>query len=784
MPVTSAEAAAMIAATNQLVGTVAEWKAIATGTVNGGPNGTGDYPVTMPDGTVLLTPSIAKIAAMNGDPAAAATTLQGYVNAVEAHRQAVADMRAEVWDAKDEALDAAASAAADVIAQTTASTSAQLAAAQATLDGKVAAANAGKAGAETARSGAEAAAALAQTITDFLGAVMTASGGEGLRFVDKRGKIGVLLNQIGLTLAGKLIANEVSANLATIMSAAVGSLSFGSVMLSATSDGMIRVTDKRGQIGFQISATGLVSVVALAVQTMAVSSLTSDTLATGSISLGPLSLQIGPSGLRLTDKRGNIGLEFTTAGELKVYKLSASILAGAGSGSGVAAPAIRRRIASNHGGWRPPKTLVKSNGTTQLSGTDRFTWTPNTDVQGVQFVLVNALAGGVVVLTGPGNAIKLCLAVEASNSYNLTYPRIGSSSGIPISSGGKTGSWLGDGEIAISAPAYTGVLAKSSSQYYRLHKAVNSGEYWPLNAAADDQTWGGVATTDPVMGGSVTNGSDQTKSYLGSTAYAAFKDTTSATGAFMATAVIAEQITPVPVVMIAGDSISDGYGGAKLGLGYLGRAFTDRNVAWCNFGNPGSNMLSLSYHGAVTAQMVEYVDHIVCHIGTNDLGSTAPTLEIFKANMLTLAKTWLRAHSKIWFATIVPRNTSTDSWATYANQAVRTDVPSGGTQTLEALRVSVNNWLRDTSPSGAVAWLQANLKVGTVAGIIDPCLAVERNADGSALALVGGQQTAGTGGRWIVNGAANYATGDGIHPSDAGQILMATTIPAASAFAL
>ena len=69
--VTFSEAAqAMVAATGELVGTKAELLAWSVGAVDGGPSGNGSYPFTAADGTTILVPCPAKIAAMNGDPTA------------------------------------------------------------------------------------------------------------------------------------------------------------------------------------------------------------------------------------------------------------------------------------------------------------------------------------------------------------------------------------------------------------------------------------------------------------------------------------------------------------------------------------------------------------------------------------------------------------------------------------------------------------------------------------------------------------------------------------------
>ncbi|MEA3389645.1 MAG: hypothetical protein U9R64_10305 [Pseudomonadota bacterium] len=78
--VTWAEAAEqMIAVVGQLAslkGELSEW---STGTINGGPNGNGDYPFTQPDGVVVMVPCPQKLLVAHGDPAAILPQLQQLV---------------------------------------------------------------------------------------------------------------------------------------------------------------------------------------------------------------------------------------------------------------------------------------------------------------------------------------------------------------------------------------------------------------------------------------------------------------------------------------------------------------------------------------------------------------------------------------------------------------------------------------------------------------------------------------------------------------------------------
>ena len=391
--------------------------------------------------------------------------------------------------------------------------------------------------------------------------------------------------------------------------------------------------DKRGRIGARLSALGLALGGNLSAKEVdaAFAALTSLSVA------GKAVIGIGPDGFTISDKRGRIGLKLGVDGTL-----SAPSISGTGSGASKATPTVRRRIASNHGGWRPPATLTVSNGTTQLSGTDRFSWTPNTDVRNVELALLNATVGAAGLLAPVGNALEVVVALEAARSYSLVYPDLGGCSGLPISSGGRSGYFIGDGAMVITRPEHTGVLTKGLTQYYRIHKRVSAGQVWPLNASAGDFTWGGVTTTDAVMGSSIKDGSDQTQAFSQS-GWDAFAAPTNlkTIGAFQATAIIAEQVTPTPVVMVVGDSIADGYGGSALGRSYLTRGLDTQGVAWYNCGNPGSNMVALAMNYGPPIILGDFVDHFAIHCGTNDIygtGAVSPTFSAFQTNFLQYAR--------------------------------------------------------------------------------------------------------------------------------------------------
>jgi hypothetical protein len=261
------------------------------------------------------------------------------------------------------------------------------------------------------------------------------------------------------------------------------------------------------------------------------------------------------------------------------------------------------------------------------------------------------------------------------------------------------------------------------------------------------------------------NGSDQTTGY-GAQAWGNFAAT--AYG-FPAVAIIGEQATPTPVVLILGDSIQAGNGN-QVGQGPGGLALDNLGIAYANSGAPGMAMQSLVYYDWFRPQLAQYADYIFMVMMRNDLAAGYyTTLPPIQALFLSFVMSYGRITNRIAFGTLQPGSTSTDSWATYANQTP---------PTWETLRVQLNNWLRDPSSVGAVAQLNAAQSTTLVLPTIEYGLSVERNSDGSTVSLgANNQQVIGTGGRWYTTGA-NSITTDGIHSTPAGATVQAAAMQA------
>lgn len=135
--------------------------------------------------------------------------------------------------------------------------------------------------------------------------------------------------------------------------------------------------------------------------------------------------------------------------------------------------------------------------------------------------------------------------------------------------------------------------------------------------------------------------------------------------------------------------------------------------------------------------IASYATHVLDAYGRNDLATR--TLSQIKADVLANAYRFMARGQVFIKATILPTPTSTDGWFTVGSQTKESN---------DALRVQVNQWLRDTSSDGFVA--QAAAQVATIAGagpakVMDVCAPVECNASGVLTADGGyllGAQTA------------------------------------------
>lgn len=178
---------------------------------------------------------------------------------------------------------------------------------------------------------------------------------------------------------------------------------------------------------------------------------------------------------------------------------------------------------------------------------------------------------------------------------------------------------------------------------------------------------------------------------------------------------------------IFGDSIANGMDDAaawKRG-GWANRAFADYPAI--NLTQVGEKISQVAdLRNCVTRwELALNCTHVLITHGRNDL-SNGDTDSVIKANMLVKAKNIMRCGKVAILSTILPVTTSTDGWFTVANQS---KVPN------DTVRVAVNQWIRDTGPTGFIAQASAQVaSLGILAGearIVDICAAIECDATGT-----------------------------------------------------
>lgn len=146
--------------------------------------------------------------------------------------------------------------------------------------------------------------------------------------------------------------------------------------------------------------------------------------------------------------------------------------------------------------------------------------------------------------------------------------------------------------------------------------------------------------------------------------------------------------TPDIAALIVGDSIAEGTSeSVTAGSGVNDSGFLSRGLYSVNSRTvPVSKMTcggtSVKYMAAGMTRrraLFKYFTHAICNYGTNDSVSESRTAAQVLADLKTL---WaaLKAEGVRWIEEvgIIPRTTSTDSWATVVNQTPRTNFETGG----------------------------------------------------------------------------------------------------------
>ncbi len=354
--------------------------------------------------------------------------------------------------------------------------------------------------------------------------------------------------------------------------------------------------------------------------------------------------------------------------------------------------------------------------------THRMMWT------GSDISLVYTNPDNSAVFAGTANPITLRAAIELADGTKF-----------PVFFKGKRDAVIDSGGIAVSDPL--GIeIAAGATFYSRCYITVSSGQYWPTGGLYKQSTDGvehGVGITDKTTSGTIPL--NVVDSYYGPAAVLA---TPAAPAAARAVLIVGDSIPDG-----TGDSFTDGLGDwgyvyrAVWGAGFAGvRAEKGGEAAqsWAVYNTGGVG----GYPVPIREMFAACCTHAVVEYGINDLGSNNRTFAQLQADVATICNRLMDKGVVPVLTTLTPRATSTDSFATLGNQT-----PLAA---LATTRPAYNDWVRAGGPGGGVR-------------VWDVTPACESSLDS---------------GKWVVTGAANYATTDGIHPTAAIHAAMAATLPA------
>lgn len=431
----------------------------------------------------------------------------------------------------------------------------------------------------------------------------------------------------------------------------------------------------------------------------------------------------------------------------------------------------RKRLISTFGG-NYELAVHTSNGSTAVSGTNRWSITPPVAFRNLQFIFMNQAANNSGFPQQPGaNLIQNTLTMETLFNSLISIYSPGQTAA-PISTGGYPASVHPPSGLVVTNP-YGPAYLPNTTINFRHYWTVGATQTVPFVRVVDTIHFNGdtvmLSTNDFIYGTTDKTGADYTFTF-GSAGGAA-----TATAYFYApVAVVGEHIgTAMPVSILIGDSIAEGIGnsapGTLIGQGWMGLALGA--AGYPIFWNGGQNGQTASNVKLDTLgpYMAQFADNVFLSLGTNDIFVGSASLPTLQSNMLERVLSLQTPHTKVWLSTVQPQTTSTDTWTTVANQTLKSQ---------ENLRVAWNNFIMDLSSAGFTAYVNANSSYPGMFEVFDTRPYLECSSTGAPFVLgPKGQNTLGQYGYWNATGVIHGYTGDGIHPIGPIWSLMAPALP-------
>lgn len=320
------------------------------------------------------------------------------------------------------------------------------------------------------------------------------------------------------------------------------------------------------------------------------------------------------------------------------------------------------------------------------------------NINGLQIALANWYVDGVTfVETGTGSTASVTASVE--------YP-VGVFTQIKFA-GAVTGTIP---TLTTLVSDVANVSIPNGANFYIRVWRSNSGGIVFTNVGQDSTNgdlfkYSGV--TDLTMGGAFTS--------------------SDATNMSFPSAIIAQTVNPS--VALIGDSrvsgLNDIFSDNSGDKGELARGIGP-NLGYIQMGIPSDQALKFVASHNLRVALGNFCSHIVVNYGINDLSTGGRSDAQIQGDLNTIRGYF--PTKKVFLATMPPSTTSSDSWATVANQAVKA---------FEANRVLNNNWRR-TTPAGYAGYFE-------VANVVE---------------------TGNNSGFWKVDGTASKYTADGVHESN------------------
>jgi lysophospholipase L1-like esterase len=243
---------------------------------------------------------------------------------------------------------------------------------------------------------------------------------------------------------------------------------------------------------------------------------------------------------------------------------------------------------------------------------------------------------------------------------------------VPVFFSGKRSVTIEGGGFAISDPISV-KLAAGDYIYPRTFLTVaNATDDWPQQRArlfdAGERTERGVGLADMSLTGTIGTGSQ-------------FAYGPIAVGATLPNA-------PANVALF-GDSIIHGQGESAdpANFGFASRALNGKNP-YLRLARPGEQASQFEVAGLyIRGSLAISSDYAICNYGLNDLIASA-SVATLQADLVAAWTLLTTAGLSVYQCTLTPKTSSTDTWATTANQTP--NLPD------EARRVTINDWIRTT----------------------------------------------------------------------------------------